>query len=86
MKGPIGIALIGLVALYGYFIWQTQVWTNFDIDYVNAYNLPARKNDAGLPVKAPVGQATTGQGTTGQATAGQTAGQVVRRDVPYLIK
>lgn len=73
IKGPIGIVLIGLVALYGYFIWQTQVWTNFDIDYVNAYNLPARKNDAGLPVKAPTGQATTGQGTTGQATAGQAA-------------
>ena len=72
IKGPIGIVLIGLVALYGYFIWQTQVWTNFDIDYVNAYNLPARKNDAGLPVKAPDGQTTTGQGTTGQ-TAGQAA-------------
>lgn len=67
IKGPIGIVLIGLVALYGYFIWQTQVWTNFDIDYVNAYNLPARKNDAGLPVKAAAGQTTTGQGATGQA-------------------
>ncbi|MBB3978950.1 hypothetical protein GGQ64_004186 [Rhizobium azooxidifex] len=67
IKGPIGIVLIGLVALYGYFIWQTQVWTNFDIDYVNAYNLPARKNDAGLPVKAATGQTTTGQGATGQA-------------------
>lgn len=90
IKGPIGLVLIGLVALYGYFIWQTQVWTNFNIDYVNAYNLAARKNDAGLPVKsAPAGQTTSGQtaseqGTTGQATdqtTGQAAGQVATPNV-----
>ena len=69
IKGPIGIVLLGLVALYGYFIWQTQVWTNFNIDYVNAYNFPARKNDAGLPVKS----AAQSSGAT--TATGQTAGQ-----------
>lgn len=56
IKGPLGIALIALIALYSYFIWQTQVWTNFDPDYPNRYNLAARKNDAGLPVKVAEGQ------------------------------
>lgn len=55
IKGPIGIVLLVLVAAYGYFIWNTQVWTGFDPDYVNAYNLAARKNDAGQPVKAAAG-------------------------------
>ncbi len=72
IKGPIGIVLIGLVALYGYFIWQTQVWSNFNIDYVNAYNLAARKNDAGLPVRTPAA-APSGQTTGGQAGSGQPA-------------
>ncbi len=56
IKGPIGIGLLVLIALYTYFIWQTQAWTNFDPDYVNKYNFSERKNDAGLPVKAAAGQ------------------------------
>ena len=56
IKGPIGLGLILLIALYGYFIWQTQVWTNFDPDYPNRYNLAERKNDAGLPVKVAAGR------------------------------
>ncbi|CAN7432488.1 DUF2333 family protein [Pararhizobium sp. LjRoot255] len=56
IKGPLGIGLLALIALYGYFVWQTQAWTNFDPDYVNRYKLTERKNDAGLPVKAAAGQ------------------------------
>ncbi|MFC3075321.1 DUF2333 family protein [Shinella pollutisoli] len=56
IKGPIGIGLLVLVIGYGYFIWNTQVWSGFDPEYVNAYNLAARKNDAGQPVKAAAGQ------------------------------
>ena len=59
IKGPIGIGLLVLIALYAYFIWQTQAWTNFDPDYVNRYNFSERKNDAGLPVKAAAGQTAT---------------------------
>lgn len=55
LKGPIGIAIVVLVGLYGYFFWQAMAWTNFNPDYVNAYNLAERKNDAGMPVKAPAG-------------------------------
>jgi hypothetical protein len=56
IKGPIGLGLLLLIALYGYFIWQTQAWTNFDPDYPTRYKLAERKNDAGLPVKAAAGQ------------------------------
>lgn len=56
IKGPIGIGLVLLVLAYGHFVWNTQVWSGFDPDYVNAYNLAARKNDAGQPVKAAAGQ------------------------------
>ncbi|CAK7257159.1 DUF2333 family protein [Shinella yambaruensis] len=56
IKGPIGIGLLLLVGFYAYFIWQTQMWTGFSPDYVNAYNLAQRKQDAG---SASGGQATT---------------------------
>ena len=68
IKGPIGSAsLLGLIALYAYFIWQTQVWTNFDPDYVNATILPSA-NDASQPV-APDRRIVLQQG----AAAGQAA-------------
>ncbi|MFB2550603.1 DUF2333 family protein [Ensifer soli] len=56
IKGPVGLAILLLVGLYGYFIWQTQVWTNFNPDYIDRYQLAERKNDAGLPVKAAAGE------------------------------
>lgn len=57
IKGPIGIALLVLVGLYGYFGWQTQVWSGFDPDYVNGYNLSQRKQDAGVASKPAAGEA-----------------------------
>jgi hypothetical protein len=47
IKGPIGIGLLVLFGFYAYFIWQTQVWSGFNPDYVNSYNLGERKQDAG---------------------------------------
>ncbi|QRM56335.1 DUF2333 family protein [Sinorhizobium sp. BG8] len=61
IKGPLGLFVIALVAYYGYFVWQTQVWTNFNPDYVNAYNFGERKRDAGIDAAAQAGtQATAG--------------------------
>ncbi|WP_075289689.1 DUF2333 family protein [Pararhizobium arenae] len=65
IKGPIGIILILLFGLYAYFLWQTQVWTNFNPDYVDRYNFAARKNDAGQPTTA----AATQPAATPDATA-----------------
>ncbi|MGC4025013.1 MAG: DUF2333 family protein [Mesorhizobium sp.] len=36
LRGIVGLALVALVAFYGYFIWQTQIWTNFNPDYPDA--------------------------------------------------
>ena len=47
IKGPIGIGLLVLFGFYAYFIWQTQMWSGFNPDYVNTYNLAQRKQDAG---------------------------------------
>jgi hypothetical protein len=62
---PIIALLALLVVLYGYFFWQTQVWTNFDPSFVNQYRLSERKVPAGqeLPVadSAPATAAKTCQ-------------------------
>ena len=36
LKGIVGAIIAGLVVFYGYFIWQTQHWNNFNPDYPNA--------------------------------------------------
>lgn len=37
-KVAVAVAVIGLGGLYIYFIWQTQVWTNFNPDYPAKYS------------------------------------------------
>ncbi len=61
VKLPIAAILIFIVGLYGYFIWQTQVWTNFNPDYVNNYKYSERTLSAGqeLPAVAPAPSATS---------------------------
>ena len=49
IKGPIGIGLIVLIALYGYFIWNTQRWTNFDTAYAEKYDFTAAPAGAANP-------------------------------------
>ena len=58
IKGPLGIVLLGLAALYGYFFWNTQRWTGFDPDYVLAYNLANRNVSAGEQVSGAGGSDT----------------------------
>ncbi|MGH6735162.1 MAG: DUF2333 family protein [Methyloceanibacter sp.] len=41
LKVVLGVLLLGLVGLYGYFFWTTQRWTNFDTDYARAYQRTA---------------------------------------------
>ncbi|MEZ5873434.1 MAG: DUF2333 family protein [Hyphomicrobiales bacterium] len=48
IKMLVGVVLLGLVALYGYFFWTTQHWNNFDTDYVAAY-----EGKAGETAQAP---------------------------------
>ncbi|MEM9590719.1 MAG: DUF2333 family protein [Pseudomonadota bacterium] len=43
LKVAIGLALLVLLPFYGYFFWNTQVWTGFDPDYAEAYNVATKK-------------------------------------------
>lgn len=52
-KTLIAVVLVGWAGLYGYFVVQTQVWTNFDPDYPSkyAYQTAATPGEAITPVK-----------------------------------
>ncbi|EGP56320.1 hypothetical protein Agau_C200058 [Agrobacterium tumefaciens F2] len=65
IKGPIALVLILLAGFYGYFVWQTQVWSNFDPDYISRYKLAERTVPPGqeLPAATPAAAA----GATGAA-------------------
>ncbi|WP_064705788.1 DUF2333 family protein [Rhizobium bangladeshense] len=62
---PIIAFVVLFVVLYGYFFWQTQVWSNFNTAFVDQYRLSERKVPAGqeLPVTegASAGAAKTCQ-------------------------
>mgnify|MGYP001057114647 CR=1 FL=1 len=66
LKAAVGAVAIILVALYGYFIYVTQVWTNFNPDYVEAYAFERRNVSAGEQVNA-------GSGTDTSRTCGRSA-------------
>jgi hypothetical protein len=52
IRAPIIAFVALLIILYGYFIWQTQVWSGFNTSFVDQYRLSERKVPAGqeLPV------------------------------------
>ncbi|WP_454850282.1 DUF2333 family protein [Rhizobium binxianense] len=55
------IAFVALLAvLYGYFFWQTQVWSGFNPAFVDQYRLSERKVPAGQQLPAAEGAAASG--------------------------
>ena len=68
LKAVLGTLLAVLIGLYGYFIWNTQVWSGFDPDYPAAYDFTA--------APAPTTGAAAGQGAGDQPVA--TEGEEVR--------
>ncbi|WP_296040471.1 DUF2333 family protein [uncultured Agrobacterium sp.] len=62
IQAPLAVCLVLLFGLYGYFIWQTQVWTNFNPDYVDDYKLSTRTVSAGQEL--PAAPATVPQAQT----------------------
>jgi len=58
VRGSVGLALLALIGFYGYFFWQTQVWSSFDPDYVEEYQLDARGVSAGEQTAATQGGET----------------------------
>lgn len=59
VKGPVLAVLAVLVVSYGYFIIQTQSWTNFNPDYVANYKFSERTTPAGQELPAAEGGAKT---------------------------
>ncbi|MDD9910243.1 MAG: DUF2333 family protein [Ahrensia sp.] len=59
IKGPVGLALLALVLGYAWFVFQTQRWTNFDINYANAYKQENVVASAGDPTAATDDQTQT---------------------------
>ncbi len=55
LKAAVGLGLVVLIGLYGYFFYNTQVWTNFDPAYVAAYDSPTGGGDAGQTVVPETG-------------------------------
>jgi hypothetical protein len=64
LKAVLGVAIVGLLALYAYFFWTTQYWVNFNPNYVANYKFDTRKVSAGEQV-AP------GSGTDTAKTCGR---------------
>lgn len=58
IKLPLGAFAILFVGLYGYFVWQTQVWTGFDPNFVDRYKFQERTVGAGQEVAHVAGSAT----------------------------
>lgn len=63
LRATVGAILLGLVAIYAYFFYQTQVWTNFDPDYPDSRIASVGQTLAGDPV-APTGTANAQAGAT----------------------
>ncbi|MCJ8510127.1 DUF2333 family protein [Rhizobium lemnae] len=58
IKLPIGAFLVLFFGLYGYFIWQTQIWTGFDPNFVDRYKFQDRNVGAGQELPSSVQPAT----------------------------
>lgn len=77
LKSSIAALSVLLIALYGYFIWQTQVWRGFDPNFVDRYGFGERKLAAGQPITA-----TSATATTTESASPQPAAQAANRCQP----
>ena len=76
VKTVLGLLLILLVVLYGYFFWITQRWTNFNPDYVKTYE----RRD-GSAAQAPAPPAGGIVSTEDEAAAAGAGTQTCRRSL-----
>ncbi|MBA3446689.1 MAG: DUF2333 family protein [Pseudaminobacter sp.] len=68
LKAVVGLALVALVCLYGYFFWITQRWTGFNPNYVAAYDFNRLGVSAGRQVAPETGEPVAGQAAEAAAT------------------
>ncbi len=58
VRGPIGLALLALIVFYGVYFWRAEIWTNFNPDYPQQYELSSRTVSAGEPLPGTDGAKT----------------------------
>ncbi|MBP1845377.1 hypothetical protein J2046_003650 [Rhizobium petrolearium] len=65
VKGPILAVLALLIGFYGYFFWQTQIWSGFNPNFVDSYRWSERTTPAGqeLPAAASADGSATAAAT-----------------------
>ncbi|WP_440411613.1 DUF2333 family protein [Neorhizobium petrolearium] len=65
VKGPILAVLALLIGFYGYFFWQTQIWSGFNPNFVDSYRWSERTTPAGqeLPAAASAEGSATAAAT-----------------------
>jgi hypothetical protein len=51
VKSGVAVFVVAFLAFYAYFMWQTQVWQNFNVNYVADYKLGERTAQPGEPVE-----------------------------------
>ncbi|MFD0916404.1 DUF2333 family protein [Pseudahrensia aquimaris] len=56
IKGVFSLIIIGIVASYGYMIYQTQFWRGFNPDYATTYAFDQRTTKPGQPTPGAEGQ------------------------------
>jgi hypothetical protein len=64
LKAVLGLAVLVWLGLYGYFFYNTQVWKNFDPDYIASYNFKNLTVPVGEPVPTPTQAVDTGAAKT----------------------
>ncbi len=52
LRGIVGALFLGWLISYGYFFWQTQRWSGFDPNYVDAYDFSGNQTEPGEPVSS----------------------------------
>lgn len=84
LRGIVGVLILVVVGLYGYFFYVTQFWTGFDPDYPTRRAVVAGNTVAGAPIATnadPVAASTSGEAGTAPAT-GASALDVAQSPAP----
>ncbi|RJG44171.1 DUF2333 family protein [Mesorhizobium sp. DCY119] len=87
LRAVLGLILVGIVFLYGYFFYVTQVWNGFDPDYptrIAATSTTAKATNvvAGDPISGD----SSGTGQSGQPATGGASGTTTAQTQPQTCK
>jgi hypothetical protein len=79
LRGVLGLIILGIIGLYGYFFYVTQWWNNFNPDYPTLTAAGANPQAASVVAGDPISGAATGGGGTAAAPAAPGQQQACKR-------